>query len=61
VALLGSLRSSDSLWWAGCLEADLGRQLNGVSFDTLVQLASELSGRAAVKERGLTGHVSKDA
>ncbi|KAK6303930.1 hypothetical protein J4Q44_G00263840 [Coregonus suidteri] len=43
--LLGSSRSSDSLWRAGRLQADLGRQLNGVSSDTLVRLASRLSGR----------------
>uniref|UniRef100_A0A4W5PWT2 Eosinophil peroxidase n=1 Tax=Hucho hucho TaxID=62062 RepID=A0A4W5PWT2_9TELE len=41
----GTLRSSDSLWRAGRLQADLGHQLNGVSSDTLVQLASGLSGR----------------
>jgi hypothetical protein len=41
--LLDSPRSSDSLWRAGRLLADLGRQLNGVSSDTLVRLASGLS------------------
>ena len=44
-ALLGPLSSSDSLWRARRLQADLGRQLNGVSSDTLVWLASGLSGR----------------
>lgn len=44
-ALLGSLRSSDSLWRAGRLQADGGSQLNCVSSDTLVQLASRLRGR----------------
>ena len=42
-ALLGSLRSCHSLWRAGLLQADLGRQLNGGAADTLVQRASGLS------------------
>jgi hypothetical protein len=33
------------LWRAECLQADIGRQVNGVSSDTLVQLASGLSER----------------
>ena len=35
--------TSVSLWRAGRLHADFGSQLNGVSSDTLVQLASGLS------------------
>jgi hypothetical protein len=38
-------RSSNSLWRAGHLQADLGHQLNCVSSDTLVQLASGWSRR----------------
>jgi hypothetical protein len=41
-ALLGSLHSSNSLWLARCLQAHFGCQLNSVSSDTLVQLASRL-------------------
>ena len=43
-------RSSDSLWRAGCLQADKGCQLDGVSSDTLLQLASGLP-----KQCGLAG------
>jgi hypothetical protein len=43
-------RSSDSLWRAGCLQADEGCQLDGVSSDTLLQLASGLT-----KQCGLAG------
>ena len=43
-ALLDSLCSSDSLWRAWHLQADIRSQLNGVSSDTLVHLASGLSG-----------------
>jgi hypothetical protein len=43
--LLGSSCSSDSLWQAGRFQADLGCQFNGISSDTLVQLASGLSER----------------
>ena len=50
-ALLGSSRSSDSLWRAMRLQADLSRQLNCVSSDPL----------AGVKKCGLAGHVSEDA
>ena len=42
--IVGSSRSSDSLWRARSLQADFGRHLNGVSSNTLVQLASGLSG-----------------
>ena len=59
-ALVGSSCSSDSLWRAGCLQADLGRQLNSVSFDTLVQLASGLSEQCVKKQHGLA-NVSEDA
>ncbi|CDQ68478.1 unnamed protein product [Oncorhynchus mykiss] len=48
--VLVTLRSSDSLWRAGCLHADFGRQLYGVSSDTLVRLASVLS-EQRVKKR----------
>ena len=44
-ALLGSSCSSDSLWRSGRLQADFGHQVNGVSSDMLVQLASGLSVR----------------
>jgi hypothetical protein len=37
------LRSSNSLWRAGRLQADFGRQLDSVNSTTLVWLASELS------------------
>jgi hypothetical protein len=49
--LLGSSRSSDSLWRAGCLQADLGCQLNS-GFQVM---------RVGVKKRGLVGHVSEGA
>ena len=47
--------SSDSLWWAGRLQAGFGRQLHGVSPDTLVQLASGLSEQCVKKQCGLAG------
>jgi hypothetical protein len=43
--LLGSSSSNDSLWRSGRLQADLSSQVNSVSSDTLVRLASEISGR----------------
>ena len=58
---LGSSRSSTSLWRAGHLQADLGHQLNSVSSDPLVRLASGLSGQAGVKKHGLAGTVLEDA
>ena len=41
-ALHGSSCSSDSLWRAEWLQADPSRQMNGVSSDTLMRLASRL-------------------
>ena len=38
-ALLGPSRASDSLWRAGGLQADFGRQLNGVSSLSLIGAA----------------------
>ena len=52
--------SSDSLWRAGRLQADFGRQLDGVSSDML-RLASGLSERCFKKLCGLVGRVSEDA
>ena len=49
------LRSSDSLWQAGRLQADFGCQLDGVSSDTLVWLASGLSEVCVKKQCGLAG------
>jgi hypothetical protein len=46
------LRSSDSLWRAGRLQADLVRQLNSVS---LVRLSSGLSEQGVKKQCGLAG------
>ena len=40
--------SSDSLWQARHLQTDIGRQLNSVSSDTLVQLASGLSEQCGI-------------
>ena len=47
------LLSSDFLWRGGRLLADLGRQLDGVSSDTLVRLASGLIEHCVKKQRGL--------
>jgi hypothetical protein len=47
--------SNDSLWWTGRLQADFSHQLDDVSTDTLVRLASGLSGRCVKKQRGLAG------
>ena len=49
-ALLGPSCSSDSLWRDGRLQSDIGRQLDGVSSNTLVRLASGLDHFANVKE-----------
>ena len=54
-ALLGSSRSSVSLWRSGLLQVDLGRQVNSVSSDKLVRLASWLSGQVL---RSAVWHVS---
>jgi hypothetical protein len=48
-------RSRDSLWRAGCLQADSGRQLDGVSSDTLVQLPSGLTEQCVKKQCVLAG------
>ena len=53
-------RSSDSLWQAGCLQADFSRQLYAVSSDTLVRLASGLS-EQCVKKQCWQGRASEDA
>ena len=45
-------RSSDSLWRAGRMHADYGRQLYGVSSDALVWLISGLRECCAKKQRG---------
>ncbi|CDQ62833.1 unnamed protein product [Oncorhynchus mykiss] len=50
-ALLGSLRSSDSLWQAGRLQADLSHQVNSLSSDILVWLAGFQVKRSSVKKR----------
>ena len=49
------LCSNDSLWRAWRLQADFGCQLDGVSSDTLVQLASVLSDQCVKKQWGLAG------
>ena len=49
------LCSSKSLWRAGHLQAESGRQLDGVSSDTLVRLASRLSEQCVKKQCGLAG------
>jgi hypothetical protein len=46
-------RYTDSLWQAGRLQADFGFQLDGVSSDTLVRLASGLSEKCIKKQCGL--------
>ena len=48
-------RYSDSLWRARCMYADFGRQLYGVSSDTVVWLASGLSKHCVKKNYGLAG------
>ena len=58
--VLVTLRSSDSLWRAGCLHADFGRQLYGVSSDTLVRLASVLSEQRVKKRCCFVGRVALD-
>ena len=47
--------SSDSLWRAGHLQADFCHQLDGVSSDTLVRLASGLSEQCVKNQWGLAG------
>ncbi|XP_052355163.1 E3 ubiquitin-protein ligase MARCHF7-like [Oncorhynchus keta] len=37
--------------WAGCLQADLGRQVNVVSSDTLLRLASRLSSQSVMDSK----------
>ena len=49
------LRSSNSLWQAGRLQADFGRQLDHVFSDTLVRLASGLSEQCIKKQCDLAG------
>ena len=53
--VLVPLHFSDSLRRAGRLHADFGRQLYGVSSDTLVWLASGLSEECVKKQCGLAG------
>ena len=48
-------RTSDSCGGPGSLHADTVDQVYGVSSDTLVRLASGLSGRCVKKQCGLVG------
>ena len=49
------------LWRPGACTLTSGRQLYGVSSDTLVRLASGLSEQCVKKQCGLAGRISKDA
>jgi hypothetical protein len=47
--------SSDFLWWKKRLQADLGCQLDSVSSNTLLWLASEFSEQCVKKQCGFPG------
>ena len=53
--ILVSLRTSDSCGGPGTVHANQGRQVHGVSSDTLVRLASRLDARYVKKQCGLVG------
>ena len=59
--VLVSSRTSDSCGGPGAVCANQGCQGHGVSFNTLVRLASGLDVRCVKKQCGLVGCVSEDA
>ena len=59
--ILVSSRTSDSCGGPGAVHANQGRQVHGVSSDTLVQLASGLDGAVLRSSAAWLGCVSEDA
>ena len=53
--ILVSSRTSDSCGGPGAVHANQGRQVHGVSSDTLVRLASGLDAHCVKKQCGLVG------
>ena len=58
--ILVSSRTSDSCGGPGAVRTNEGRQVHGVSSDTLVWLASGLDARCVKKQYGWLGCVSED-
>ena len=59
--ILVSSHTSDSCGGPGTVRANQGRQVHGVSSDTLVRLASGLDARCVKKQCGLVGFTLEDS